>query len=59
MLQKQESFKKRPRSPKTYQLTSGRLSAEDKSMYRNSSDSLSSEDESFSLQMEVHAKQAH
>ena len=32
---KQESSKKRPRSPKAYQMTSGRLSAEDKSMYRN------------------------
>ena len=40
------------------QLTSGRLSAEDKSMYRNSSDSSSSEDESFCLQMKVEAKQA-
>ena len=39
---KQESFKKRPRSLKAYQLTSGRLSVEDKSMYRNSSDSSSS-----------------
>ena len=55
----QESYKKKPRSPKTYQLTSGRISAEDKSMYRNTSDSSSSEDESFCLQMKVQAKQAN
>ena len=42
---KQESYKKIPRSPKAYQLTSGRLSAQDNPMYRNSSDSSSSEDE--------------
>ena len=56
---KQESFKKIPRSPNTYQSTSGRLSALDKSMYRNSSDSSSSEDESFCLQMKVQAIQAN
>ena len=43
---KQESFRKRPRSP------------QDKSMYRNTSDKSSSEDESFCLQMKVQAKQA-
>ena len=36
---KQESYKKRPRSPKAYQLTSGGLSAQDKPMYRNTNDS--------------------
>ena len=55
---KQESYKKRLRSPKAYQLTNGRLSAEDRSLYRNSSDS-SSKDESFCLQMKVQAKQAN
>ena len=55
---KQESYKKKPRSPKAYQLTSGRVSAEDMSMYRNTSDS-SSEDETFCLQMKVQAKQAN
>ena len=56
---KQESFKKRPRSPKAYQLTSGRLSAQDNSMYRNLSDSSSSEDESFCLQMKAQTIQAN
>ena len=42
---------------KAYQLTSGRLSAQDNSIYRNSSDSLSSESESFCLQMRVQAIQ--
>ena len=49
----------RSRSPKAYQLTSGRLSAQDNSLYRNSSNSSSSEDESFCLQMKVHAIQAN
>ena len=56
---KQESYKKRPRSPKAYQFTSGRLSAQDNSIYRNSSDSSSSEDESFCLQMKVQDIQAN
>ena len=56
---KQESYKKRSRSPKAYQLTTGRLSAQDKTRYRNSSDSSSSEDESFCLQMKVQALQAN
>ena len=55
---KQESYKKTPRSPKACQLKSGRLSAEDKSMYRNTSDSSSSEDETFCLQMKVQHEQA-
>ena len=38
-------IKKRPRSPKAYHLTSGRLSPQDNSMYRNPSGSSSSEDE--------------
>ena len=56
---KQESYKMRPRSPKAYLLTSGRLSAQDNSMYKNSSNSSSSEDESFCLQMKVQAIQAN
>ena len=32
---KQKSYKKKPRLPKAYQLTSGRIYAEDKPMYRN------------------------
>ena len=56
---KQESYKKRPRSPKAYQLPSGRLSVQDRSMYRNTGESSSSEDESFCLQMKVQAKQAN
>ena len=35
---KKESYKKRPRSPKAYQLTSGRLSANDNSICSHSSD---------------------
>ena len=54
---KQEAHKKRPRSPKAYQLTS-RLSAQDNSIYSHSSDNLSS-DESFCLQMKVQAVQAN
>ena len=56
---KQESYKKRPRSPKAYQLTSSRLSAQDKSIYTNPSDNSSSEDELFCLQMKVQAIQAN
>ena len=56
---KNESYKKRPRSPKAYQLTSGRLPAQDNSVYRNSIDSSSSKDESFCLQMNVQAIQAN
>ena len=55
---KQESYKKRPRSPKAYQLTSGRLSTQDNSICSHSSDSSSS-DESFCLQMKVQAVQAN
>ena len=47
---KQESYKKRPRSPKAYQLTSGRLSTQNDSIYSLSSDNSSS-DGSLCLQM--------
>ena len=39
---KQESYKKSPRSPKEYQLTSGRLSTQDNSICNHSSDNSSS-----------------
>ena len=54
---KQGSYKKRPRSPKAYQLTSGRLSTQDNSICSHFSDNTSS-DEFFCLQMKVQAKQA-
>ena len=53
---KQEFYKKRPRSPKAYQLTSGRLSTQDNSICRHSSNNSAS-DESFCLQMKVQAVQ--
>ena len=52
---KQESYKKRPRSPKAYQLTSDRLSTQNNSICSHYSDSSSS-NESFCLQMKVQAK---
>ena len=55
---KQESYKKRPRSPKAYHLTISRLSTQDNSIYSHSSDNTSS-DESFCLQMKVQAIQAN
>ena len=55
---KQESYKKMPRSPKAYQLTSGRLSTQSNSICSHSSDNSSSV-ESFYLQMKVQAKQAN
>ena len=55
----QESYKKRSRSPKAYELTIGRLSAQDKSIYRNASNSSSREDESLCLQMKVQTMQAN
>ena len=54
---KQESYK-RPRSPKAYQLTSGRLSTQNNAICSHSSDNSSS-DESFCLQMKVQAEQAN
>ena len=54
---KQESYKKRPRLPKAYQLTSSRLSTQDNSICSHSSDNSSS-DESFCLQMKLQAKHA-
>ena len=56
--EKQESYKKRPRSPKAYQLTSGRLSTQNDSICSHSSDNSSS-DESFCLQMKVQTIQAN
>ena len=55
---KQESYKKRPRSLKAYQLPSGRLSTQNNSICSYSSDNSSS-DESFCLQMKVQAKQVN
>ena len=54
---KQESCKKSPRSPKAYQLTSGRLSTLDNSICSHSSGN-SSRDESFCLQMKLQAEKA-
>ena len=58
MNKKQESYKKRPRSPKAYQLTSGRLSTQNDSICSHSSDTSSS-DESFCLKMKVQAIQVN
>ena len=55
---KQESYKKKPRSPKAYQLTSGRLSAQDNLICGHSSDN-SSGDVSLCLQMMLQAEQAN
>ena len=55
---KQESYKKRPRSPKAYQLTSHRLSAQDNALCSHSRENSSS-DESFCLQMKVQTIQAN
>ena len=55
---KQESYKKRPRSPKANQLTSGRLSTQENSICSHSSDTSSS-DESFCLQVKLQAEQAN
>ena len=55
---KQESYKKRPRSPKIHQLTSGRLSTQNNSICSHSSDNSSS-GESFCLQMKVQGAQAN
>ena len=49
---KQESYKKRPRPTKAYQLTSSKLSTQNDSVCSHSSDNSSS-DESFCLQMKV------
>ena len=55
---KQESYKKRPRSPKAYQLTIGRLSKQNDSICSCLSDGSSS-DESFCWQIKVQAVQAN
>ena len=57
--EKQESFKNTwSRSPKAYQLTSGRLSAQENSICGHSSDNSSSY-ESFCLQTKLQAEQAN
>ena len=55
---KKDSYKKRPRSPKANQLTSGGLSTQNNSICYHSSVSSSS-DESSCLQMKVQADQAN
>ena len=55
---KQEFYKKRPRSPKAYQLTSGRLSAQDNSICSHPNDNSSS-DEPFCLQMKLQDEQPY
>ena len=49
----QESYKKKPRSPKAYQLTCDRLSTPESSISGHSSDTSFSEEEPFCLQMKV------
>ena len=56
---KQELYKKKPRSPKAYQMTCGRLSTYESSISGYSSDSWFSEEEPFCLQMKVQDKKAH
>ena len=55
---KQESYKKKPRSLKAYQLTNGRLSTQDNAICSHSSNNPSS-DESFCLQMKFQAEKAN
>ena len=55
---KQESYKKRTRSSKAYQMTSGRLSTQNDSICSHSNDNSSSV-ESFCLQMKFQAIQAN
>ena len=50
---KQESYKKKPRSPKAYQPTCGRLSTPASSISGHSSDTSFSEEEPFCMQMKV------
>ena len=50
---KQESYKKKPGSPKAYQLTCDRLSIPESSISGHSSDTPFSEEEPFCLQMKV------
>ena len=56
---KQESYKKKPRLPKAYQLTCGRLSTPESSISGHSSDSSFSGGQPFCLQMKVQDKKAH
>ena len=56
---KQESYKKKPRSPKAYQLTRSRLSTPESSISSDSSDSSFSEEEPFCLQMTIQDKQVN
>ena len=60
MLQKkkQESYKKKSRSPNAYQMTCDRLSTHESSISGHSSDSSFSEEEPFCLQMKVQEKKA-
>ena len=56
---KQESYKKKPRSPKAYQLTCGRLTTPGSSISGHSSDSSFSEEGPFYLQIKVQDKKAN